>query len=90
MLEDGEFGDPPKDGEILSFLAKAGLDKARPNAFLHEGLADECVKRPVLLTKYGYQFVVCKFVQFLEFLCYLKKAGTLEWRIDWRIKLPTL
>ena len=60
------------------------------NAFLHEGLADECVKRPVLLTKYGYQFVVCKFVQFLEFLCYLKKAGTLEWRIDWRIKLPTL
>ena len=32
MLEDGEFGDPPKDGEILSFLAKAGLDKARPNA----------------------------------------------------------
>ena len=38
--------------------------------------------------RYAYQFVLCKFVRWLECFAFLKKAPTLEYRVDWRVGPP--
>lgn len=35
--------------------------------------------------RYAYQFVLCKFVQWLEFNAFLRKSPTMEFRSDWRL-----